>query len=176
MYTHTLSSAARATGIAKSRIRRAIKAGRLTAYELGTGDYAINPVELRRAFPSTSSHLRHPTSIRASPCGTWGEEFSQMETRTCGPSERKTLPKREHSTRRQMSGSNSRSTLRSWNGKEPIIIAVARRRSLNAWARATAPLVTVPPTNYCSRRRCCIESRASCDAHRRPTPTGNPTR
>jgi hypothetical protein len=55
MYTHTLSSAARATGIAKSRIRRAIKAGRLTAYELGTGDYAINPVELRRAFPSTSS-------------------------------------------------------------------------------------------------------------------------
>jgi excisionase family DNA binding protein len=52
MYTHTVSSAARATGIAKSRIRRAIEAGRLTAYELGTGDYAINPVELRRVFPT----------------------------------------------------------------------------------------------------------------------------
>jgi hypothetical protein len=55
MYTHTLISAARATGIAKSRIRRAIKAGRLSAYELGTGEYAINPVELRRVFPLTAS-------------------------------------------------------------------------------------------------------------------------
>jgi excisionase family DNA binding protein len=55
MYTHTVDSAARATGIARSRIRRAIKAGRLTAYELGTGDYAINPVELLRVFPSPPS-------------------------------------------------------------------------------------------------------------------------
>jgi hypothetical protein len=52
MYTHTVSSAARATGIAKSTIRRASKAVRLTVYELGTGDYAINPVELRRVFSS----------------------------------------------------------------------------------------------------------------------------
>ena len=49
---HTLSSAARAVGIAKSTIYRAIKAGRLSAYKLKSGTYAIYPGELRRAFPS----------------------------------------------------------------------------------------------------------------------------
>jgi hypothetical protein len=49
---HTLSSAARATGIAKSAIHRAIKAHRLAARKLDTGSYAIDPVELHRVFPS----------------------------------------------------------------------------------------------------------------------------
>jgi hypothetical protein len=49
---HTLSSAARATGIAKSAIHRAIKARRLAARKLETGSYAIDPVELHRVFPS----------------------------------------------------------------------------------------------------------------------------
>jgi excisionase family DNA binding protein len=49
---HTPSSAARATGVAKSTIYRAIKAGRLPAHQLHNGKYAIYPAELRRAFPS----------------------------------------------------------------------------------------------------------------------------
>jgi excisionase family DNA binding protein len=52
MYVHTLTSAARATGIAKSTIRRAIKAGRLPAHKLETGNYAIDLAELHRVFPS----------------------------------------------------------------------------------------------------------------------------
>ena len=46
---HTPSSAARATGVTKSTIYRAIKAGRLPSH---SGKYAIYPAELRRPFPS----------------------------------------------------------------------------------------------------------------------------
>jgi excisionase family DNA binding protein len=49
---HTPSSAARATGLAKSTIYRAIKTGRLPAHKLHSGTYAIYPAELCRAFPS----------------------------------------------------------------------------------------------------------------------------
>ena len=49
---HTLSSAARAVGTAKSTIYRAVKAGRLSAHRLQSGTYAIYPGDLRRAFPS----------------------------------------------------------------------------------------------------------------------------
>ncbi|MGZ5812747.1 MAG: excisionase family DNA-binding protein [Xanthobacteraceae bacterium] len=49
---HTLSSAARAVGIAKSTIYRAVKTGRLPAYMLKGGTYAIYPGDLRRVFPS----------------------------------------------------------------------------------------------------------------------------
>jgi hypothetical protein len=49
---YSLSSAAKATGIAKSTIYEAIKARRLPARKLDTGDYAIDPAELRRVFPS----------------------------------------------------------------------------------------------------------------------------
>jgi excisionase family DNA binding protein len=47
---HTPSSAARATGVAKSTIYRAIKSGRLCAHKLGSGKYAIYPAELWREF------------------------------------------------------------------------------------------------------------------------------
>ena len=52
---HTLSSAARAVGTAKSTVYRAVKAGRLPAHKLSNGTYAIYPGELRRAFPSAAS-------------------------------------------------------------------------------------------------------------------------
>jgi excisionase family DNA binding protein len=52
---HTLSSAARAVGTAKSTIYRAVKAGRLSAHKLTSGTYAIYPGELRRAFPLAPS-------------------------------------------------------------------------------------------------------------------------
>ena len=49
---HTPHSAARAAGVTKSAIYRAIKSGRLLACKLNGGSYAIYPAELLRAFPS----------------------------------------------------------------------------------------------------------------------------
>jgi hypothetical protein len=59
---HTLSSAARAAGVAKSTIYRAVKTGRLSAHKLTSGTYAIYPGELLRVFPATSS-LRRTVGI-----------------------------------------------------------------------------------------------------------------
>ena len=52
---HTLSSAARATGVARSTIYRAVKAGRLSAHKLTSGTCVIYPGELLRVFPLESS-------------------------------------------------------------------------------------------------------------------------
>jgi excisionase family DNA binding protein len=49
---HPRRSAARAAGVTKSTIYRAIKTGRLPASKLNGGGYAIYPAELLRAFPS----------------------------------------------------------------------------------------------------------------------------
>jgi len=49
---HTPRSAARAAGVTKSAIYRAIKSGRLPACKLKGGSYAIYPAELMQAFPS----------------------------------------------------------------------------------------------------------------------------
>jgi hypothetical protein len=49
--TYTLGTAARATGLSKSTIHRAIKGGRVSAGRSDTGDYAIDPAELHRVFP-----------------------------------------------------------------------------------------------------------------------------
>ena len=51
---HTPRSAARAAGVTKSAIYRAIMSGRLPASKLNGGGYAIYPAELLRAFPSMS--------------------------------------------------------------------------------------------------------------------------
>jgi predicted site-specific integrase-resolvase len=52
---HTLSSAAKAAGVAKSTIHRAVKAGRLSAHRLTSGTFAIYPGELRRVFPTAQT-------------------------------------------------------------------------------------------------------------------------
>ena len=51
---HTPRSAARAAGVTKSTIYRAIRSGQLPARKLRGGNYAIYPAELRRAFPSAA--------------------------------------------------------------------------------------------------------------------------
>jgi excisionase family DNA binding protein len=51
---HTPRSAARAAGVTKATIYRAIKRGQLAACRLRGGTYAIYPAELRRAFPSAA--------------------------------------------------------------------------------------------------------------------------
>jgi hypothetical protein len=49
--TYTLGMAARATGLSKSTIHRAIKAGRVSAGRNDIGRYVIDPAELHRVFP-----------------------------------------------------------------------------------------------------------------------------
>jgi hypothetical protein len=56
--SYTLGTAARATGLSKSTIHRAIKAGRVSAGRSDTGDYAIDPAELHRVFPPVDAAVR----------------------------------------------------------------------------------------------------------------------
>ena len=49
--TYTLGMAARATGLSKSTIHRAIKGGRISATRADAGSYDIEPAELHRVFP-----------------------------------------------------------------------------------------------------------------------------
>jgi excisionase family DNA binding protein len=52
---YTLGTAAKATGVAKSTIYRAIKAGRISASKTDTGDWSIDASELHRVFrPATA--------------------------------------------------------------------------------------------------------------------------
>lgn len=52
---YTLSAAAKAAGLGKSTLHRAIKSGRLSARRLEDGTYRIDPAELARAFPPEPS-------------------------------------------------------------------------------------------------------------------------
>jgi excisionase family DNA binding protein len=57
--SYTLGMAARATGLSKSTIYRAIKAGRLSASRSEGGDYEIDPSELHRVFPLADAQTAH---------------------------------------------------------------------------------------------------------------------
>lgn len=52
---YTLTTAAKASGIGRSTLHRAIKSGRLSARRLDDGSYRIDPAELARAFPPEPS-------------------------------------------------------------------------------------------------------------------------
>jgi excisionase family DNA binding protein len=47
----SLGEAAKATGVSKSTILRAIKAHRISAERTDTGDWTIDPAELHRTYP-----------------------------------------------------------------------------------------------------------------------------
>jgi hypothetical protein len=64
--SYTLGTAARATGLSKSTIHRAIKAGRVSAGRSDTGDYAIDPAELHRVFAPVDA-----TAARSGNGSTW---------------------------------------------------------------------------------------------------------
>jgi predicted site-specific integrase-resolvase len=51
---HTLGTAAKAAGVSKTTLRRAIESGRLSATRNDDGSYSIDPAELHRAFPRHS--------------------------------------------------------------------------------------------------------------------------
>ena len=52
---YSLSEAAKATGKNKTTIQRAIKNGKISAYKGDSGSYEIDPSELHRVFPPTST-------------------------------------------------------------------------------------------------------------------------
>ena len=55
LVAHTLGQAAKATGVSKSTLRRAIDSGRLSATRRDDGSYEIDPAELHRVFPRASA-------------------------------------------------------------------------------------------------------------------------
>ncbi len=69
MASLTLSQAAKAAGKSKSTLSRAIKTGRLSATRLDDGNFSIDPAELFRAYPATSTNPydEHPIEQSATP-------------------------------------------------------------------------------------------------------------
>ncbi len=55
---HTLGTGAKATGVAKSTILKAIKSGKISADRDANGSYAIDPAELHRVFPPLAEKQR----------------------------------------------------------------------------------------------------------------------
>jgi hypothetical protein len=53
--SYTLGEAARATGMAKPTIAKAIKTGRVSAEKNEDGSYRIDPAELHRVYPVTGT-------------------------------------------------------------------------------------------------------------------------
>jgi hypothetical protein len=58
---YTLGTAAKAAGVSKSTIHRAIKRGTISARSKGEGGYEIDPAELHRVFPPVSSSVPENT-------------------------------------------------------------------------------------------------------------------
>lgn len=52
---YTLGEAAKATGISKASISRAINSGRISAVKRDDGSFSIEPVELHRVYPPKSA-------------------------------------------------------------------------------------------------------------------------
>lgn len=52
---YTLGEAAKATGISKASISRAVNSGRISAAKNDDGSFSIEPVELHRVYPPKSS-------------------------------------------------------------------------------------------------------------------------
>ena len=59
---YTLGEAAKATGISKASISRAINSGRISAVKNEGGSFSIEPVELHRVYPPKSSGTVSGTS------------------------------------------------------------------------------------------------------------------
>lgn len=58
---YTLGEAAKATGMSKATISKAIKNGRISASKDETGTFRIDPSELHRVYPPTVSTEREET-------------------------------------------------------------------------------------------------------------------
>ncbi len=62
---YTLGQAAKATGLSKMTIQRALKSGRISGQKDETGSYQLDPAELHRVFPPvTPSDDNTPVTMR----------------------------------------------------------------------------------------------------------------
>jgi excisionase family DNA binding protein len=85
---HTLGEAAKAAGVSKTTLRRAIQSGRISAIRRDDGSYEIDPAELHRAFPSHSDGsgtlARSVTAIEPASYGSksrcWASVWSKRMT------------------------------------------------------------------------------------------------
>ena len=62
---YSLGTAAKATGLAKSTIHRAIKAGKISARSKDSSGYEIDPAELHRVFPLATQPAAEPAVERS---------------------------------------------------------------------------------------------------------------
>ena len=60
---YTLGEAAKATGVSKASLSRAIHSGRISAAKKDDGSFSIEPVELHRVYPPKSSATVSETSF-----------------------------------------------------------------------------------------------------------------
>lgn len=60
---HTLGTAAKATGVSRSTVLRAIKTGKISAEKDANGNYAISPSELHRVFSPVSDEPIHKNAL-----------------------------------------------------------------------------------------------------------------
>lgn len=61
---YTLGEAAKATGISKASISRAINSGRISAVKNEGGSFSIEPVELHRVYPPKPSGTVNGTQLK----------------------------------------------------------------------------------------------------------------
>jgi hypothetical protein len=64
--SYTLGTAAKAAGISKATVHRAIKSGRISATRHDNGSYTIDPAELHRVFPPVSQNSDANGDVRRS--------------------------------------------------------------------------------------------------------------
>lgn len=87
---YTLGEAAKATGKSKATISKAIKSGRVSAIKDDTGTFQIDPAELHRVYPPTSSIEQEETASKPAPNTTNDVLIRELQARLDAAHERLT--------------------------------------------------------------------------------------
>lgn len=77
---YTLGEAAKATGLTKSGIAKAIKSGRVSANKNDNGSYTIDPAELHRVFPPAVHGQPKAQSVQLDTGGILAELTAKLES------------------------------------------------------------------------------------------------
>jgi len=78
---YTLGAAAKATGLTKSGLAKAIKSGRISAVRNENGSYAIDPAEVHRVFPLVEDDGQpKPESVQLDTAGRLSELAIKLES------------------------------------------------------------------------------------------------
>ena len=77
---YTLGEAAKATGLTKSGIAKAIRSGRVSANRNDNGSYNIDPAELHRVFPPAVNGQPKPQSVQLDTSGILAEMTAKLES------------------------------------------------------------------------------------------------